>query len=330
MPRAFALLVLSAVIAAILVTAASANSRLRIAGGSATASVAAGGKIAFVSDRDGNWEIYVMNADGSGQRNLTRNLGYESAPVWSPDGRRIAFTSSREGNSTEIYVMNADGSGQQRLTRNQERIDDLSPTWSPDGRRIAFTRTRLGGSPEIYVMNADGSKQRRLARGLAPPTVYAGAAVPAGELAWSPDGHKIAFQSPSDDGKSEIYVMNSDGTGRRRLTVSPESYDGVPAWSPDGRRIAYARGDNVAEDLYVMNADGSGQKKLSPYSVTLAYEFTEPSWSPDGRRIAFGRRDRVRNKDIYVVNVDGSGLRRLTRSPAQDGSPSWQPQPGRG
>jgi TolB protein len=332
MSRAFVPFALSALIVAILVVTspASAISRTPIARVSATAPATTGGKIAFVSDRDGNPEIYVMNADGSGQRNLTLSPAFEGAPAWSPDGRRIAFTSDRDGGTTGIYLMNADGSGLERLTRNLRTVDDLSPTWSPDGRRIAFVRTRRGGSPEIYVMDADGSQQRRLARSLAPRIAYAGAAGPAGELAWSPNGRKIAFQSPRDDNKSEIYVMNADGTGRQRLTVSPETYDGVPAWSPDGRRIAYARGDNTAEELYVMNADGSEQKKVTPYSVSLAYAFTEPSWSPDGRRIAFWKRDRAQNKDIYVVNVDGSGLRRLTRNPGQDGSPSWQPLSSRG
>ena len=119
-----------------------------------------GRTIVFVSWRDGNGEVYAMDADGSGPRNLTQNPAKDVRPAWSPDGRRIAFASRRDGNS-EVYVMNADGSGQRNLTRNP--AFDADPAWSPDGRKIAFVSKR-DGSYGVYVMNADGSGQRRLAQ----------------------------------------------------------------------------------------------------------------------------------------------------------------------
>ena len=123
--------------------------------------------IAFVSERDGNMEIYVMDADGGNQQRLTNNPDNDWNPSWSPDGKRIVFRSNRDGHvhvihgipTSEIYVMDADGGNQQRLTEN--RVYDYSPSWSPDGKRIAFTSERDGNS-EIYVMDADGGNQRNL------------------------------------------------------------------------------------------------------------------------------------------------------------------------
>jgi hypothetical protein len=121
------------------------------------------GKIAFVSDRDGNDEIYVMNPDGSGQTRLTDNPADDGAPAWSPDGTKIAFTSNRDAGNFEIYMMNADGSSQTNLT-NDPGFDD-EPAWSPDGTKIVFASTR--GTTDIWVMNADGTGQTNLNNSLA-------------------------------------------------------------------------------------------------------------------------------------------------------------------
>ncbi len=116
------------------------------------------GRIAFQTNRDGNYEIYVMNGDGSGLTNLTNNPADDWNPVWSPDGNKIVYSSNRDGNN-EVYVMNADGSNQTNLTNSP--ANDENPDWSPDGKKIAFD-TDVDGNKEIYVMNADGSAKTNL------------------------------------------------------------------------------------------------------------------------------------------------------------------------
>jgi TolB protein len=262
----------------------------------------ANGQIAFASSRDGNSEIYVMNADGSGQTRLTTNAAVDGGPSWSPDGTRIAFQTNRDGN-LEVYVMSADGSGQTRLTTNA--ATDTQPSWSPDGTNIAFGSLR-DGNFEVYVMSADGSGQTRLTTN---------AAIDVGP-SWSPDGTKIAFTS-SRDGNPKVFVMNADGSGQTRLT-SNAAPDTTPAWSPDGQRISFQSLRDGNSELYVMSADGSGQTRLTN---DAAFDGTA-TWSPDGGQLAF-QSNRDGNSEIYVVAADGSGPTNVTNNPAPESFPDW-------
>ena len=268
-------------------------------------------RIAFGNDRDGNLDIYVMNADGSGVTRLTEHPGDDWGPDWSPDGQLIAFTSTRDGDS-DIYVMNADGSGVTQLTNHPEF--DGYQAWSASGEQIAFSSTRDGDS-DIYVMNADGSGVTQL-------TNHPGSDE---YPAWSPDGRRITFMSGRDKNADtvetgDIYVMNADGSGVTRLTEHPLR-DWDPAWSPGGQQIAFSSNRDGDSDIYVMNADGSGVRQLTDNPGRDG----SPAWSPGGQQIAFySSRDGGWN--IYVMNADGSGVRQLTDNPGRDVTLDWSPQ----
>ena len=204
------------------------------------------GKIAFASNRDGNLEIYVMNADGSGATRLTNNADTANEPAWSPDGTRIAYVSRVGEGNWEIYVMEVDGSNQVRLTHNLAR--EAYPAWSPDGAKIAFLSARQGHQ-EIFLMNADGSNQVSLAD-LEPTGIFRRHLAPA----WSPDGAKIAYNRHEGE-NHEIFVVDPDGANEIRLTTEG---GGWSAWSPDGTQIAFLSRREVSPGIYVMNADGSG------------------------------------------------------------------------
>ena len=278
-------------------------------------------RITFVSNRDGNVEIYVMDADGKNQRRLTNNQHIDSSPLWSPDGKRIAFVSNRDGNA-EIYVMDNDGGNQLNLTNDPN--DDRSPSWSPDGKRIVFSSDRdmdrgeAAHNIEIYVMDADGGNQLNLTNNLTEDE----------HPSWSPDGKWIAFSArreghfENDFGITyEIYVMDVDGQNEQRLTENRDN-DRNSSWSPDGKRIAFMadrKGDVVNWDIYVMNNDGGNQQKLTENRVPDRH----PSWSPDGKRIAFMSKRDDHNYEIYVIDADGGNQQKLTNNPAYDCCPSW-------
>lgn len=258
------------------------------------------GQIAFVSDRDGNSEIYVMNADGSNQTRLTHNQAYDTNPTWSPDGRRIAFVSNRDGNE-EIYVMDADGRNQIRLTYT---TGSNSPAWSPDGHRIAFSQ--YGDSGGIYVMDADGTNQTRLFS----DSAFA--------LAWSPDGRRITFSGDgcgNPDHDSCFYVIDIDGNNKTRLPTVTRGVIQVPVWSPDSSQVAYTVsgvGASVWYRMHIINADGRGQ----PLEVGDGIPF---AWTPDGTQI-IGVCDWGPGNEICIADIELLESTRLTNVLERHGS----------
>ncbi len=279
------------------------------------------GKIVFQSSRDGNSEIYVMNADGTGVTRLTNNPASDSQPALSPDGARIAFVSNRDGVS-EIYVMNADGTGLTRLTHTPisgvESVfspSNSQPVFSPDGTQIAFTKRFGSGEAannEIFVMNAfTGAGATNLTNN------------PAGDdqPAYSPDG-RIAFVR-FQNATRNIYIMNGDGTGQANLTNNTAS-NGGPVFGRDGR-IAFFSDRDGNNEIYFMNANGTGVTRLTNNPANDQ----RPAFSPDGTKIVFTT-DRSGNNEVDVTNTNGSsGVLNLTNNPAVDDWARWAPIPGK-
>ena len=269
-------------------------------------------RIAFVSKRDGNWEIYVMNADGSDQKNLSNHPGFDSNPSWSPDGRRIVFFSDRDGDR-DIYVMDSNGSNVVQLTDNQAA--DHSPAWSPDGERIAFVSDR-DGRANLWVMNADGTDPDNLT-----PTQ-----VNVRWPGWSPDSSRIAYEF-----KTAIYVIGQDGLNRVRVIRERTDLEcffvGWPAWSPNGFKLAftlrYALSGSPAS-VYTVDDDGENIRPIRAEPGDAAEE--SPGWSPDGRMIVFASSGEETAADIYVADLESGRRVRLTDHEALDSLPAWEPR----
>ena len=216
-----------------------------------------GSRIAFATSRDGNFEIYVMNANGENPVRLTNHPASDRTPAWSPDGTRIAFASERDGN-LEIYVMNADGTNPVRLTTHVE--SDADPAWSPDGSAIAFTSYRETNSG-VWVMNPDGSNLRRITSGNFADS----------QPAWSPDSKRIAVSVRQNSFANAINLINVDGSGRVAVTSYLEEASN-PAWSPDGRKLVYTA---FICDFYRYYCD--------PYLAFVGVAGTQYSWAIPGR-----------------------------------------------
>jgi len=312
-------------------------------------------KIVFVTEQDGNREIYIMRSDGSEQTRLTNNPADETGPLWSPDGKKIAFVSDRDGNE-EIYLMNADGSGQVRVTHTT--IDNYiysAWAWSPGGTKITFALgmfTADAVNSTIYVVNTDGTGLTQLTDNQESNH----------SPDWSPNGNLISFVSERD-GNPEIYVMNINGSNQVRLTNS-ELQDYSQVWSPDSTQIAFTSYRDGNGEVYIVKADGSSQYRItdneeedyplawlkSGEAITLrvphdsiegdVYSITPGNSkqtllaridldgpevvSPDGKQVAF-----LTAKDgdfeIYVVDFQSSARLRLTNNSAGDYGPAWQP-----
>lgn len=261
------------------------------------------GKIAFMSSRNGNSDIYSIEGDGSNETRLTSDPAEDYTPTFSPLATKIAFVSGRSG-SDEIYEMSADGSNVTRLTTGSQFSNGLA--YSPDGSKIAY-----GGRAGIYVMNSDGSSNVR---------VQAGPGL--GYPSFSPDGRKIVYQVAATRVTAEIRLMNADGTRDVQLTNSPGE-DLMPSFSPDGSKIVFSSerdtdGDSPQLQIYVMNPDGSSPTRLTNNVGSDNYS----SFSPDGRKITFTSSQNNQTQ-VYTMDADGSNPVPLTAGNNVNMRSSW-------
>ena len=292
----------------------------------AQASAPRAGLIAFsLRGRDDNNAIYVVRPDGTSLRQLTRpqvrqGYGGDSGPVWSPDGRRLAFERDLPSwgeDQFQVHVVAASGRAERRLTSGPY---DVMPTWAPDSRRLAFVRLVIGDAvtvSSIYEVTLRGETTELIAGGadVSP--------------AWSPDGRELAF-ARLIGGSPQLFVADANGTRVRGLGIAGTQ----PAWSPDGSRLAFvsyadANGRTcvggtcaVNGEIYVVGADGSGIRRLTSSKADEGH----PTWSPDGRLLAFSSGYEVNGHApwLMIVPTTGGRAKRVT-SLAGIHDPAWSP-----
>ena len=277
------------------------------------------GEVLFISRRISNsadWEMFLMNTDGTNQRPLSNNLVRCAPPVLSQSGAKVAFTTYDNNFYYNLYIIDIDGQNQKLLSRGKQFCG--SPAWSPDDSRIAFVKNdnSVGGTYDIYTIKVDGSNEIKLTNqnnNFSPQ--------------YFPDNNSIIFSS-SKDTWSGIYKMKNDGSNKQLLTPQNKSF-GDPKISPGGNMISITSNDWNGSQIFVMNYDGSNLKQLT-FTVSSKYFDTgfprdgncNPVWSPNGDKLAYVSYENG-SPDIFIINSNGTGNKRLTDTPLRDENPCW-------
>ncbi len=258
-------------------------------------------KIVFVSERDGNSEIYIMDYDGRRPTRITYNDYIDILPSWSIDNEKILYTSYRK-NNPDLYIFYLYTGKTDPVSTVRANYD---ADWSPEGDKVVFTSTK-DGNAEIYIKDMKTGKVKRLTFNRVIDTTPC----------WSPNGREIAFTSQRS-GSPQIYIMDAEGTNVRRITFEG-SYHDSPAWSPDGTRIAYVSRIEGRFDIYIYNLRNNTYGKITE----KVGRNENPAWSPDGRHLVFSS-NRGGTYQLYLVDYDGRNLRPIT-SRGENKMPNWQ------
>lgn len=265
-------------------------------------------ELAFVGLTGDTRQIFLIRADGSGLRALTRPPGHNEGPVWTPDGGRLAYVHA-DARGMQIYTMRADGSGKRRLTGPPGV--NRAPAWSPDGRWIAYVNDR-GGTSQIFIARDDGIRPRALTE---PPRSNEAPV-------WSPEGNRIAYLSKRAGQQKLLYVMRPDGRDQRivptRATGTIPVVNSVQ-WLPDSGLVYTSRAGLAAEEIAFVRPDGSGYRWFSSGYA--------PSVSPDGAQVAYVV-SRVGSAQVYLKLVAGGASRPLTPRSWISIRPAWSPDGG--
>ncbi len=264
------------------------------------------GKIAYQSNEDGDWELFVMRADGKGKKKLTENKASDEYPRWSYDGKWIAFVSDRDGNK-EIYRMEVSSQKTERLTDHP--AEDLDPDWSPKGTHLVLTSKR-DGKDDLYLLEIATKKVERLTDNKGRNAL----------ASFSPDGKKLAFTSNRLVGWS-IYLLDLETKETKKIFSGWGACR--PDWSSDGKWLSFvSQQDDGKGDIYVMRPDGSEVKRITSTDATYDYF---PSWSGDNKHIVFSRTENKKKGpwDLVVSSLESGTECSLTQTPFSESFPDW-------
>ncbi len=270
------------------------------------------GRVLFWSDRgQPGPALWEMRPDGSHQHVIYRTRRNAKRPVLSPDGSWIAFDGASPGKAPfsdfDVQIVRTTGTGRRTLAGTS--AFEVDAQWSPDGTRLSFTRWPRSAdwrSSSVWTVRRDGTQLRRVGRG---------------QFArWSPDGKKLVLDAPTAGSDGDLFIVNSDGTGRHRLTRTPV-LEQPAGWSPDGTRILFTRFTaSGSAEIMVTYVDGTGVRRLA---IAHGSEAAAAAWSPDGSKILFTDQP-ARHAQIFVMNADGSRRRNISRNHFDDIATSWR------